>query len=384
MVFEKVAFYWLVCVTIVAILLGGLRFLIAISGAQRRPRGFAGLHQDERGSVQSLSFVMTLPLFIMIMMAIIQIGQIMLAKVVVEYSALTATRAATVWMSQHTFTRGKNEQTGQLSQTEQRNCIGGKNVNFDRSKPIPTEITGDSSKCIRIALAAQLACLPICPSRWPSPDEPSLSVTHQKTHASLVKAYGAMAGEENTAPQDAISRRLKNKLAYTLANTQIEIETEHPENDPPFRPYNHAYQVNSAYYLSQNQGGAPILGIEPLPPCNNGSSAGMCDKEVYYAPAYMGEALSFEPNQIGWQDRITVTVRHHLALLPGPGKLLSKFIHGKAGTRNIGEMVEQREGNQQTEQDGVLYTWPLVAKASTINEGELSILRYERFFIRNE
>ena len=385
MVFEKVAFYWLVCLAIVAVLLGGLRFLLALSGARRRPRGFAGLHQDQQGSVQSLSFVMTLPLFIMIMMAIIQIAQIMLAKVVVEYAALSSTRAATVWMSQYTFTQGQDGQTDQRSQTEQRNCVGGMNVALDRSNStyrIPTETIENSSKGIRIALAAQLACLPICPSRWPAADEPSLSGSYQKTHASLVKAYSAMAGEKNTAPEEAISRRLKNKLAYSLANTKIEIEMEHPENDPPFRRYDHAYQVNSAYHLSQNQGGVLISTI-PLPPCP-GSSMGECGGDVFYAPGYSKEALAFLPNQVGWQDRITVTVRHHLALLPGPGKLLSKFIHGESGTRNIGDMVEQREGNQQTEQDGVLYTWPLIAKASTINEGESSILRYEQFFIRDE
>jgi hypothetical protein len=59
------------------------------------------------------------------------------------------------------------------------------------------------------------------------------------------------------------------------------------------------------------------------------------------------------------------------------------MIHGEQGTRSIGETVGQREGNKETEQDSTLYTWPLVAKASTINEGELSILRYEQFFIRD-
>ena len=384
MVFEKVAFYWLVCLAIVAVLLGVLRLLITLSGAERRRRGFAGLHRDQQGSVQSLSFVMTLPVFIMIMMGIIQIGQIMLAKVVVEYAAITSTRAATVWMSQYTFTQGQDGQTDQRSQTEQRNCIGGKNVTLNRSDStyrIPTETIENSSKGMRIALAAQLACLPICPSRWPAADEPSLSGTYQKTHAILVKAYKAMAGEKNTAPQEAISKRLKNKLAYSLANTQIEIEMEHPENDPSFRRYDHAYQVNRAYYLSQNQGGVSINTI-PLPACP-GSSAGECGGDVYYAPGYSQEALAFLPNQVGWQDRITITVRHHLALLPGPGKLLSKFVHGDAGTRSVGEMVGQREGNKETEQDSTLYTWPLVAKASTINEGELSILRYEQFFIRD-
>jgi hypothetical protein len=56
------------------------------------------------------------------------------------------------------------------------------------------------------------------------------------------------------------------------------------------------------------------------------------------------------------------------------------MLYGKQGVRSIGEMVDQQQGNKG-EQDETLYTWPLVAKASTINEGELSILRYEQFFI---
>ena len=243
MVFEKVAFYWLVCLVIVAVLLGVLRLLITLSGAQRRRRGFAGLHRDQQGSVQSLSFVMTLPVFIMIMMGIIQIGQIMLAKVVVEYAALASTRAATVWISQYTNAENGLE--------EQRNCVGNESIQrSDSTYHIETE-NSKSSKINRIAMAAQLALLPICPSRWPYSDEPNLSGVATQTHASLVKAYSAMAGEKSNTPDEAISKRLKNKLAYSQANTKIEIEMEHPESDPPFRDYSYAYQVNRAYYLSQ-------------------------------------------------------------------------------------------------------------------------------------
>ncbi|MDG2012131.1 MAG: TadE/TadG family type IV pilus assembly protein [Pirellulaceae bacterium] len=370
MVFEKIAFYWLVCLVIVAVLLGVLRLLITLSGAQRRRRGFAGLHRDQQGSVQSLSFVMTLPVFIMIMMGIIQIGQIMLAKVVVEYAALASTRAATVWISQYT-----NAEKGL---EEQRNCVGNESIQrSDSTYRIETE-NSKSSKINRIAMAAQLALLPICPSRWPYSDEPNLSGVATQTHASLVKAYSAMAGEKSNTPDEAISKRLKNKLAYSQANTKIEIEMEHPESDPPFRDYNYAYQVNPTYKKSENRGGIQINTV-PLPPCP-GSGMERCAPEIYYDSAYRQEAQAFQPSEVGWQDRITVTVRHSLALLPGPGKLLSKMIHGEQGTRSIGETVGQQQGNQG-EQDETLYTWPLVAKASTINEGELSILRYEQFFI---
>ena len=108
-----------------------------------------------------------------------------------------------------------------------------------------------------------------------------------------------------------------------------------------------------------------------------------CEATVYYHPDYTAEAFSYAPNQIGWQDRITITVTHHLALLPGPGKILSRMIHGDAASPGIGDKVEQQQGNAN-EADGILYTWPLVAKASTLNEGNLSILRYEYPFSRSK
>jgi hypothetical protein len=371
MVFEKVVFYWLICLAIIAVLVGLLRLLITLSGARRRSRGFAGLHRDQQGSVQSLSFVMTLPFFIMIMMGIVQIGQIMLAKVVVEYAALASTRAAAVWVSQYTHADNGEE--------EQRNCIGNNPLQRTASSyTIPTE-NSNSSKINRIAMAAQLACLPICPSRWPYSGEPHLSPVTKQTHESLVKAYTAMAGDKSAAPNEAISKRIKNKLAYSRGNTKVEIEMEHPESDPPFQQYNYAYQVNPTYKLGENKGGT-FISAKSLPACPGSSPGINCDPKIYYGPAYVGEAQAFQPSEVGWQDRITVTVRHHLALLPGPGKLLSKMLYGKQGVRSIGEMVDQQQGNKG-EQDETLYTWPLVAKASTINEGELSILRYEQFFI---
>ena len=243
MVFEKVAFYWLICLVIITVLVGLLRLLITLSGARRRSRGFSGLHRDQQGSVQSLSFVMTLPVFIMIMMGIVQIGQIMLAKVVVEYAALASTRAAAVWVSQYTHAENGEE--------EQRNCIGNNPLQRSASTyTVPTE-NSNSSKINRISMAAQLACLPICPSRWPYSGEPYLSPVATQTHESLVKAYTAMAGDKSTAPNEAISKRMKNKLAYSRSNTKVEIEMEHPESDPPFHQYNYAYQVNPTYKLGE-------------------------------------------------------------------------------------------------------------------------------------
>ena len=408
MLIEKVAPMWLICLAIMAVLLLTLCLLVRISGGRKRQRIVWGLHGDQQGSVQSLSFVLTLPVFIMIIMAVVQIGQIMMAQVVVEYAALASARAASVWTS--TFTkRGENYSDSHVSQIEQqRNCLG------DRREPIGTEakvakyriVTSDKkhTKVGQIEKAAHMACLPICPSRWPYLGEPMLSDTDTiDTHASLVKAYNQMAGEHSSASEQAISDRLKKKYAYSKKNTTVKIEIDHPLQSEPSldQVYQWGYQVNRVYvqtypdldtrrlvlalpacdlfccdiipYASEYAGDA-------LPYLNPPIQGDKCDYLIEFtADDQFGESLNYKKNQIGWQDRITITVTHHLALLPGPGKILSRMIHGDAATRSLGDTVEQQAGDSRAA-DGILYTWPLVAKASTINEGELSTLRYEYRF----
>ncbi len=72
--------------------------LVRFSRAQLRLGRLLELHRDEVGSVQSLSFVLTLPLFIMIMMMIVQVSQLMIGTVVVHYAAFAAARSAAVWI----------------------------------------------------------------------------------------------------------------------------------------------------------------------------------------------------------------------------------------------------------------------------------------------
>ena len=67
----------------------------------RRPARFSRLrelHSDQSGAVQSLSFVLTLPLFIMVMLFIVQVSQVMIGTVIVHYSAYAAARSAVVWI----------------------------------------------------------------------------------------------------------------------------------------------------------------------------------------------------------------------------------------------------------------------------------------------
>jgi len=463
MLLEKVAPYWLICLAIIAILLLMLRGLVILSGARRRTHGIAALHQDQRGSVQSLSFVLTLPVFIMIIMSIVQISQIMLAKVVVEYAALASARAASVWTSQYIGESSNPDTSSQISMNvSERNCIG-----TERIPKFPSNDSGNENQQVanvfyyyksnsgkvdvyqtpkvkQIAMAAHLACLPICPSHWPYRTPPVLEGDDLKTLESLERTYDALTGKLAQDERDshkAIIKKywpddddadtpvvtygnphIKNKLAYSMGsklsppNTRIDIEIEHPSSEPSFygpcqtyrsdtdssdsRRYCEAYQVNPTYEFFAGEQVQPLADIDPCEESDecpenlfaivggqalfNSSADGCeCNNTVKYHPDYYNEAQLFRPNQVGWQDRITITVYHDLALLPGPAKLLARMMHAQNETKGINDkqdntrdFIGKHEG-RLSEADGIFYTWPLIAKASAINEGDLSILRYE-------
>jgi hypothetical protein len=86
---------------------------------------------------------------------------------------------------------------------------------------------------------------------------------------------------------------------------------------------------------------------------------------TYYEPDDLGE---FYFNEVGWQDPITVTVRHNLALLPGPGRMLARYVIGPAGQPDEVSAKINKQGN--------VYTYPLHASATIGNEGEKSVISY--------
>ena len=48
--------------------------------------------------MQSLSFVLTVPMFIMLMLLAVQITQLMIGLMMVHYAAFAAARSASVWI----------------------------------------------------------------------------------------------------------------------------------------------------------------------------------------------------------------------------------------------------------------------------------------------
>ena len=72
--------------------------LVRVNRSRIELRRLRRLHRDQLGSAQTLSFVLTLPFFVMIMLFIVQVSQLMIGAIVVHYAAFAAARSAIVWI----------------------------------------------------------------------------------------------------------------------------------------------------------------------------------------------------------------------------------------------------------------------------------------------
>ncbi len=297
---------------------GVLYVLARLSGARIELSRLRGLHADQQGSAQSLSFVLTLPLFIMVLLFIVQVSQLMIGQVVVEYAAFAGARAAAVWIP------------AAMAGGEDSNCLSSFALDpaaTDQVAPSPNGpsnggetflVAAGSPKYTKIASAAVLACMPISPSRSLGAVLPAQDAV---TAAAVEAAYAALAPTSTANP--STNSRIENKLAYAVANTVVEIRFFHSNLEPP---------------LCQQWGGP--YNIAPYPD-------------------------EFQLNELGWQDQITVTVKHNLALLPGPGRLLARYVAGIGGQQGSATNVYSN-----------VYTYPLTASATIGNEGEKPVIPY--------
>jgi hypothetical protein len=135
-----------------------------------------------------------------------------------------------------------------------------------------------------------------------------------------------------------IPTRIHRKLAYALNNTRVEIRIRHKDEEPELVQHGRA----------------------PYP-----------------------EEFTF--NEIGWQDQIAITVRHNFALLPGPGRLLSRPASSPSGQSSSSGAIGYPTSSAASE-DGYaagtsgytspVFTYPLVATVRLGNEGEKPVLPY--------
>jgi hypothetical protein len=318
-----------------ALLLGSFLLLfltIRASRARLELRRLRQLHADQFGTAQSLSFVLALPLFLMVMLFIVQVSQLMIGQIVVEYAAFAAARAATVWIPACLV----DDDTGEV---ERWNCVRGYAPDGDAAHQQPSpfgptdggmtyKLTPTGGKYEKIRMAAALACLPISPSR-PLPGVPNPPT---KILGGLETVYAAMAA--GSAPNVRIPDRLRNKLAYTLFQDPSDASKDTLIVDVRF------YHSNREFPL--------IVPTNPV------------DGTLGIRP----DLQEFRPGkEVGWQDPITVTVKYKLALLPGPGRLLARSVLSPTGAPDtLSSQIANRGGG--------LYVYPLSASATLGNEGE--------------
>lgn len=311
--------------------IGSLVGLLRLQRVRCNVRLIASLHRDEVGAVQSLSFVLTVPLFMMIMLFIVQLSQITIGKIVVEYAAQAAARSAQVWIpsSLGPGHERENQIAGMVYAGRYRDEAG---IDFDRYVSTPFFV-GGSEKMDRIRHAAICACLSISPSKNMGATGGNLAAASLE---SLKKAFELYAPATSANPK--IAQRLGNKLRYAEDNTQVTLEILHRTKDEPT--------------LTDYQ----FFGLDEFADDRHGK-------------------------EFGWQDQVVVTVTHQFALLPGPGRLLAKPLPNPQGSTpgnpSGGDSVSERI-KVSAQQNYYYYT--LSATARTHNEGDKSAYEYVQWY----
>ncbi len=245
-----------------------LRLTLALSGAKLQLARIRSINRCEEGSVQSLSFVLTLPFFLMMVMLIVQASQIMIANMVVHYAAFASVRSSIVWIPAN------------VSNLESANRISSFSEIQGAGDGVRYRINPLGDKYQKIRQAAVVALTPLGPSR--SLGYP-LSNFDAQTASSLTTLYKAL--DQQASESNLITRRLRNKVAYVARNTDVDVTFYH------------------------RFGNNPIIKEPPL------------QNEFVY-----------EFNELGWQDHITSTVTFRIPLLPGPARLLAPFVTAGVGS----------------------------------------------------
>lgn len=288
-----------------AVLFAIAQVVLRLSGARLHLRRLGDVHRCEAGGVQSLAFVLTLPIFLMVVMFIVQIALLMVGLITVNTAAFAAARSAAVWIPAY---------LGPAQEPE--------NVLPDVVPGTPFVLdfnaAQSSPKHQKIFEAAALACVPIAPSRAIRETNFSL-LGRTDADDGLVALYPTLV--PSSTSNRVMPQRLRNKLAYSLQNTRVILTfvDKNSSAGPTYNPLNH-----------------------PLVPYNS--------------------------SEVGWQDPVTIEVRHQFRLLPGAGRFLARLLTRYDGrTDDVAPMIQQQ---------GSIYTTELRGSATLTVEGLKSIRPY--------
>lgn len=323
-----------------------LRLAIRMSGARWEVRRLLRLHRCQRGGVQSLAFVLTMPIFIMIVMFIVQVSQLMIGTMVVNYAAFAAARSASVWLPAQVIDRNRglweNENVVPAPASDSTPIVLSyydEPLQDDAAARWVYSAGGASPQSAKFAMvfrAGVLACTPLGPSRDLGYQTQVMSEDIQGTVRTL---YARLVPQSQAVPR--IAQRLDNKVAYAFENTFVRVQW---------------YDKNSRSGPTYN----PRVAVRDT------------DGRVLYDDS--GDAVrTWNPQEVGWQDPLTVTVTHNFALLPGPARFLATFLVRADGQPDrVSHRIERTyvAGNRE------IYTTPIWASATITNEGIKSVLPY--------
>lgn len=299
-----------------------LLLLAASAGARLRWARMRELHRCQQGSAQSLSFVLTLPIFIMVVMFIVQVSQLMIGITIVHYSAFAAARAAMVWFPAMMTLPGEVLPPNQVLMVPPDDPTYAPQYSGNRwvIPPINYATPQQLWKYRKVWGAAVTACMPIAPSGMLY--QPSSSTVQAQTTAQIYQAL-----TPNAPPNPRIPIRLQNKLSYSIRNTSVQIsgiDKDSEAGPASYNPRNHP------------------------------------DPDVVW-----------NPYEIGWEDPITVTVQHNFALLPGPGRWLIRQLTSPNGQPDqVSSTIQVLAGDTGEP----FYATTLTASATLSNEGLKSMM----------
>ncbi|MFO1095797.1 MAG: TadE/TadG family type IV pilus assembly protein [Planctomycetaceae bacterium] len=299
-----------------AILFVAAHVLLRASGGRLCLARLRDVHRCEAGGVQSLAFVLTLPLFLAVVMFIVQVALVMVGLMTVNTAAFAAARSASVWIPAY------------VSVNEPENLLPG--IAPGSQMPIDFGVAQTSVKYSKIFNAAALACVPIAPSRADSGAGGQSVLAGTNLDEALVNLYSTLV--PSSASNPVMPQRLRNKLAYSLQNTRVIVS-----------------------FVDKNSGAGPS------------SVRGPTYNPVDHPDP---DRVPYIPSEVGWQDPVTVEVQHHFRLLPGAGRFLARMLIRYDGrTDEVAPRIQ--------EESGVYKTW-LRGSATLTVEGIKSLRPYEQ------
>ena len=328
-----------------------LRSVLALGVASWNWRRLTQMHRCQRGGVQSLAFVLTMPIFVMVVLLIVQVSQLMIAQMVIHYAAFAGTRAASVWLPAAVDdpSRELDEEAEVENRVNDRpTASDGDYTTFEASS------SSRSQKLWKIRAAVIQALAPLAPSRDLG------AVAQMKCLVDVIYANQQMYSTLLPASKSnsRIPVRMTNKLNYTDQNTRVVVEWRDCRNGRERNSLdNTSSQVSAESWKNELDG----FGRDSLDNTSYNVRNHSCPNPELQT--------NFRESEIGWQDPITVYVIHQFALLPGPGRFLAtRLVTNSAVPDRVSPLIKQKSNTKRT-----VYTTQITAAATITCEGLKSV-----------